>query len=154
MHHTSHSSSLPRRSASVRLASLIQTASSSVRPPRRTAGLTIGSETPAVSTSRSASSCGIATQVLAAKSQTLNVPAIPRAARSLATSTPSAGKTRRRMPSGAANERSFSARQRSQACAGVTPDSSIARLKVPPEVPSAWWKRSPASSSATSTPAW
>ena len=53
-----------------------------------------------------------------------------------------------------ANDSTFSSRQRRHASSGDTPDISIARLNVPPEVPSAWWKRSPASSSATSTPAW
>ena len=107
-----------------------------------------------------------------AKSQTLNVPSMPCAERIRSMSTPSAGNTRSRIPvdvpsagyggpasslrSGHtdANDSTFSSRQRSHASPGDTPDSSIARLKVPPDVPSAWWKRSPASWSATSTPAW
>ncbi len=47
-----------------------------------------------------------------------------------------------------------SVRQRAVISTGVSPDISIARLIVPPEVPSAWWKHSSASANACKTPAW
>ncbi len=63
MHHTSHSSSAPRRTASIRFASLIHTPSKYSESPLRTGGMKIGSEIPATSRSRSTVVWGMASIV-------------------------------------------------------------------------------------------
>ena len=102
------------------------------------------------------------------KSQTLNVPSSPRAAWMRVDVDAELREdllvdARRRSPrpgqrglrryvgsdSSATKSRAGSAAQRSHISAGESPDSSIARLKMPPEVASAWRNPTPASSSAT-----
>ncbi len=91
MHQTSHSSSAPRRTASLGFASLIQTESTKSFPSRSTAGISIGSETPATSKSWSTSRCGTAQFVFSPKSQTLKVPSMPSSVRMRAASMPRCG---------------------------------------------------------------
>ncbi len=92
MHHTSHTSSAPRRSASVTLASLTHTASVHTRPPRLSGAMTSGSDIPAASSWSSTSVCGTATHVFVTKSTTLNEPSTVEA-RIASQSIPRCGKT-------------------------------------------------------------
>src|SRR4029077_15785425 len=106
-------------------------------------------------------SLGIASLVLRLKLQTLKVPAMPLAARIFPRSMPRWGKTlwiipsaspipimsqaRRYCSMGISEAKAWTSRvrQRSHISTGARPEKSIARLIVPPEVPSAGAPRTP-----------